>query len=86
MGTITSINYYSSAWKVFDENTTRAEFDAIPADVIDAIKHVDDFEPYAYVLINGATIHVIDSFNGDVFNTLPLEEFKAETIKYAMED
>lgn len=85
MEKINNIMHYSSAWDVFDENTTRAQWEAIPEDVREALHHVDDFEPYSYVLVNTDTVYVVDSINGDVLNTESLKEFMQHTIEYITE-
>ena len=86
MENINNIMHYSSAWNVFDENTTRAQWEAIPEDVREALQHVDDFEPFAYILVNGDTVYTVDSFNGDVLQVETLEEFMQRTIEYITED
>jgi len=46
----------------------------------------DDYESFAYTVVNDEIVVCSDSINGDVFNTETLPEFLKNTIEYLAEN
>lgn len=65
------ISAYSSAYEVVNNMTTKAEYDAIPSELMDFIRGCDDYECFCYFVINDAEVTIADSINGDCFCTYP---------------
>ena len=85
METIKNIKVYHDLFELFDENTTREEWDALSDGIKHALEFMDAFESFEYALINYDTVLVLES--GDVSGEpQPLEEFKKETINYIIEE
>lgn len=84
---IQSIESYNSAYEALKENTDPAFFEEhnIDDDDICFLSHFDDWDGYAYYVINYD--YVLITLSGDVEgNMLTLEEFSNELLKLLEED
>ena len=52
----------------------------------DWIRGIDDFECFAYTVIDNETVIVSDSINGDIIGQQPIKDFMTETLNYIREE
>lgn len=55
-------------------------------EIIDYMEHVNDFETFGFLVINGETVVMFYTLSGYVYYTAPLDEFMQEAIEEAKED
>lgn len=58
----------------------------VSEEIIDYMEHINDFETFGFLVINGETVVMFDALNGYVYHTQPLDEFMREAIEEAKED
>lgn len=72
-----NITRYDSAYELIRCETEY--LDNCTAEFIENLKCVDDYESYAYYVLNYKTVAIADSISGYVMSTEPLEMFWQET-------
>lgn len=81
-----SISKYYSLWEMLEENTTKEWFEENHIDEDDKLflQHCDDFEGFAYYVINYDYIVITD---GDyIIDRASMQDFLEETLERLQED
>lgn len=74
-----NVSVYSSAYDcLMEESFLPGEITGEEKDFCDFLRHVDDWEPISYVVLNSETVVFCDSINGDVSGFLSLSAFLSE--------
>ena len=55
-------------------------------EVIDFLRHIDDFEPVSFLVINDDSVVSYDRISGDVISQTEINEFIEQLIDYAREE
>ena len=55
-------------------------------EVIDFLRHINDFEPVSFLVINDDSIVSYDRISGDVISQTEINEFIEQLIDYAKEE
>lgn len=63
---VKTLQHFSCAYDLLMEDCDVEIMEALNDDERDFLRHVDDFDPVAYYLINGDTVVVCDSITGDI--------------------
>ena len=60
--------------------------DPISDDVMFELDHVNDFESFWFLVINGETVVTYDVLNGYVYDTSSIEDYIRQLIEYATQE
>ena len=60
--------------------------DTLDTQVWETLYHMNDFESLEFIVIDDSTVLTIDSVNGDVYGSDPLNEFIQQAIEAANEE
>ena len=80
-----TIELYSSAYMLI-WNDQPGFLDQLTQEQRGLLEHVDDFEPYDYLLIDGACVVVRDMISGEVMQIGTLAEFLHNTLEFLKEN
>ena len=83
MKSIESIEKYTSAYELCYYNISDDIRNALTAAETEAFKGVDDYESFAFYLVNGETALTCDGINGDViWDPIQVEKFFNNILDY----
>lgn len=81
---IKSIVMYLDAYTLIKENCPEL-INGLSEDFMTDLKHVDDWESYAYYIVNGKAVYICDSINGDKYSEYDsVEAFTAYTVEHVL--